>query len=114
MGKRIDLRGILRRFTGRESPASGEDADADHLPRKPRTVDVALIIEAARLAVTTRAATKTLFVKQLYVTGDVAEQLLARLEHCEVIAPAQQGKPRRVLATSGELPGVIAEFERRG
>jgi hypothetical protein len=106
MGKRFDLRG---RILGKRRVAP-----ADHAVRHVDSVDTALIIEAARLVVTTRLATRTVLERHLYVTGDVADQLLARLEHCEVVGPEQSERPRRVLTTSGELPGVIEEFQRRG
>jgi hypothetical protein len=85
-------------------------ADPEH---SYRNVDTALIIEAARLVVTTRLATKTLVMRHLSVSGATAERLLARLEHCEVIAPAAAGQSHRVLTTSGELPAVVEEFARR-
>lgn len=59
-------------------------------------------------------ATKTLFMRHLYVTGETAERLLAKLEHCEVVSVESPGRPRRVLTTSAELPVIVAEFERRG
>ena len=86
-------------------PAAARSVDVD--------VDVELIIQAARLAVTTRTATKPAFVRHLEVSDDLADQLLRKLEHCEVIAGDEPGQPRRILTTSGELPGVIEEFRRR-
>ena len=77
------------------------------------SVDLELIIQAARLAVTTRTASKAMFIRRLYVTGDIADKLLARLEHCEVIAPDVPGTSRRVMLTSAQLPGVVTEFKRR-
>lgn len=79
-----------------------------------REVDTALIIEAARLVVTTRVATPASLERHLYVTPPVADQLLSRLEHCEVVGSAQPGRRRPVLTTSAELPGVVEEFRRRG
>lgn len=100
------LRGIARR----NRPVGGPRVSSEPAPR---SVDTALIIEAARLVVTTRLATKTLLMRQLYVTGEAAEQLLGRLEHCEVITAAGPGGSHRVLTTSGRLPDVIEEFKRR-
>ncbi|PYY64414.1 hypothetical protein DEJ30_08085 [Curtobacterium sp. MCPF17_003] len=77
------------------------------------SVDTALIIEAARHVVTTRVATRASLVRHLQVAPTVADQLLARLEHCEVIASAAPGQAHRVLSTSGELPGIIDEFRHR-
>ena len=78
------------------------------------SVDTALIIEAARHVVTTRVATRASLVRHLQVAPAVADQLLVRLEHCEVIAPAEPEQAHRVLSTSGQLPGIIDEFSRRG
>ncbi|MCS5495154.1 hypothetical protein [Curtobacterium flaccumfaciens] len=74
----------------------------------------ALIIKAARLAVATRLASQALFVRHLEVSAEEADQLLARLEHCGVIASDEPGRTRTVLTTPGELPDVVAEFTRRG
>jgi hypothetical protein len=79
-----------------------------------RGVDAALVIEAARLVVTTRLATSGVLQRQLGVTSDVADQLLVRLEHCEVVGPSDRCNRRRVLAAPGELPEIIAECQRRG
>lgn len=106
MGK-IDWRGLW----GRKSRA-GEFERGDR-PREV-SVDTALVIEAARHVVTTRVATRTSLVRHLQVAPEVADQLLARLEHCEVIAPAEPEQAHRVLSTSGQLPGIIDEFRRRG
>jgi hypothetical protein len=76
-------------------------------------VDTELVIEAARLVVTTRLATRAVLERQLDVSGETADLLLARLEHCEVIGPDEAGVSRRVLATSGQLPELVAEFQRR-
>ncbi|ARC56193.1 hypothetical protein AS850_03770 [Frondihabitans sp. 762G35] len=98
------------------APAPEHAGHAEQTGHSERGLDLELIIRAARLAVTTRTASKTLFVRHLAVESDVAERLLRKLEHCEVIAPEAQdapGRPRRVLTTSGQLPDVVAEFERR-
>ncbi|MBT2501681.1 hypothetical protein [Curtobacterium sp. ISL-83] len=79
-----------------------------------QTVDTELVIQAARLAVTTRVATLAAFVTQPEVTAEVAEQLLARLEHCGVLGPVQPDRRRPVLTTAGQLPSVIEDFRRRG
>jgi len=78
------------------------------------SVDTALIIEAARHVVTRRVATRMSLVRHLEVSPEVADHLLARLEHCEVIAPALPGHAHRVLSTPGQLSGIIDEFRRRG
>jgi hypothetical protein len=86
------------------------------LPGQPKvrtSVDLDLMIEAARLVVTTRLASTLLLVRQLHVTAIVADALLGRLEHYEVIAPPEAGKPRRVITTPGQLSGVIATLERQ-
>jgi hypothetical protein len=72
-----------------------------------------LTIQAARLVVSTRVASPALFMRHLYVTRDVAEQLLGRLELCTVIAPTTPGKLTRVIVTTAQLPGLIAKFEQR-
>lgn len=108
MGK-IDWRKLL---WGR---GIGWSMPRDSAVTKPdRGVDTALIIEAARLVVTTRVATAVSLERHLFVAPPVADQLLARLEHCEVVGPAQPGGRRPVLTTSAELPGVVDEFRRRG
>lgn len=76
--------------------------------------DLELVIQAARLVVSTRFATAALLVSRLHVNAPEANRILARLEHCEVIAPAVGNKPRTVLTTSAQLPGVIEEFVARG
>lgn len=81
--------------------------------RRASVPEEALIIKAARLAVATRLASRTLFVRHLEVSDEEADQLLARLEHCGVIASEEPGRTRSVLTTPGELPDVIAEFTRR-
>lgn len=104
MGNRSGARDLWRRMTGVRT----------HPPRTAtRALDVDLIIEAARLVVTTRLATRTLLIRKLDVTGHVADQLLLKLEHCEVIAPPEPGRAQRVLTTSAQLPGVVEEFRRR-
>ncbi|GAA4668508.1 hypothetical protein [Frondihabitans cladoniiphilus] len=77
-------------------------------------ISVEVIIEAARLVVSTRFATARLLEQRLGVTAHEAAALLARLEHCEVVAPFDGSATRRVLTTSQQLPGVIAEFRSRG
>lgn len=105
MGIRDGVRRILRPSSPEGAPTAPDEPAA-------RSVDTALVIEAARLVVTTRMATRTLLMRQLSVTGEVADRLLGRLEHCEVIS-AGNGERHRVLTTSGQLPGVVAEFRRR-
>ncbi|WIB67868.1 hypothetical protein DEI93_02160 [Curtobacterium sp. MCBD17_035] len=78
------------------------------------SVDTALVIEAARQVVTTRIATRASLTRHLYVAPEIADDLLAKLEHCEVIGPNAPGRRRHVITTSGELPGIIEEFRRRG
>lgn len=76
--------------------------------------DLELIIQAARLVVSTRFASTTLLVRRLHLSVPEANRILRRLEHCEVIAPAEGSKPHSVLTTSQQLPGVIEEFIARG
>ncbi|GAA4264837.1 DNA translocase FtsK [Frondihabitans peucedani] len=106
MGIRDALRRILRPSDPVGGPAAPDEPAA-------RSVDTALIIEAARLVVTTRTATRALLMRQLYVTDEVAERLLARLEHCEIVSAGHGRERRRVLTTAGQLPAVVAEFRRR-
>lgn len=108
MGSFETLCGFLRR---NEQPVGGSGLPTE--PHKSRSVDTALTIEAARLVVTTRAATKALLMRQLYVSETAAEQLLERLQHCKVIAPTSGNRPHRVITTSAELPRVVEEFTRR-
>jgi hypothetical protein len=103
----------LRRIRGRSGQAGRPAVPTEH-GHEHRRVDTALVIEAARHVVTTRIATRTSLARHLYIAPETAAQLLAKLEHCEVIAPARPGQAHRVLATSGELPGLIEEFRRRG
>jgi hypothetical protein len=112
MGKRFDLRAAL--LGSRRRTAGRLDASAGGHEHVRRDVDTALVIEAARLVVATRLATRAVLQRHLSVTSDVADQLLGRLEHCEVVGPALPGRGHRVIATTGELPGIISEFERRG
>ncbi|WP_147430135.1 hypothetical protein [Frondihabitans australicus] len=109
MGKRIRLRDFLP-GGGRKSRGSREHGTHESVQR---SVDTALIIEAARHVVATRVATQASLGRHLYVAPAVADHLLTRLEHCKVIAPARNGQPHRVIATSAELPGLIEEFQRR-
>jgi len=76
--------------------------------------DLELIVQAARLVVSTRFATAALLVQRLHVTQAEANRILSRLVHCEVIAPSVGSKPHTVLTTSQQLPAVIEEFVARG
>lgn len=78
------------------------------------TVDTALIVEAARHVVTTRIATKASLTRHLYIAPEIADHLLAKLEHWEVIAPARPGQAHRVLLTSAELPELAAAMTAAG
>ncbi|RKR74738.1 hypothetical protein C8E83_1867 [Frondihabitans australicus] len=102
----------MRGLWGR-SRRERDDTPGHSRTRPEHDVDTALIIEAARHVVTTRVATQASLARHLFVAPIMADELLARLEHCEVVGPATPGPSRRVLATSAELPGIIAEFERR-
>jgi hypothetical protein len=76
--------------------------------------ELELIVQAARLVVSTRFASSTLLVQRLHVSPGEANQILSRLVHCQVIAPAASGRTHSVLTTSQQLPGVIDEFVARG
>lgn len=76
--------------------------------------DLELIVQAARLVVSTRFASTTLLVRRLYVTASEANRILDRLEHCKVIGPANGSGPRTVLTTSAQLPRIIEQFTERG
>ncbi|UBQ02766.1 hypothetical protein [Curtobacterium sp. TXMA1] len=107
MGK-IDWRSLLR-LRGRRGTEPRESIEPpDH------HLGTELIIRAARHVVTTRVATTASVARHLHVSPVVADRLLARLEHCEVVGPSQAGERRPVLPTSGQLPGIIEEFRRRG
>lgn len=107
MGK-IDWRSLLR-LRGRKGNGPRESTTpAEH------DLDVELIVRAARHVVTTRVATTASIARHLHVSPTVADRLLARLEHCEVVGASPAGERRPVLATSGQLPGIVEEFRRRG
>jgi hypothetical protein len=112
MAQRFDLLTLLGRGRGRRGMPA--DDTAAQSVRTVENVDTALVIEAARHVVTTRIATQASLERHLFVGPEAAAALLARLEHCEVIGPEQDGRRRRVLATAGELPELVAEFQRRG
>ncbi|RKR75239.1 hypothetical protein [Frondihabitans australicus] len=111
MGITFDL-GIQRR---RERRGSRQHAAALADAEARAKAELEHIIAAARLVVSTRFASATLLVSRLGVTEEVAGRILHRLEHCEVIAPAQAGRDvQTVLTTPAQLPGVIREFQVRG
>lgn len=107
MGK-TDWRSLLRLRGRKESESRDSITPAEH------DLDVELIIRAARHVVTTRVATTASIARHLHVSPVLADRLLARLEHCEVVGSSHPGERRPVLATSGQLPGIIEEFRRRG
>lgn len=107
MGK-IDWRRLLR-LRGHQG-SGARDTSASPEP----ALDVEVIIKAARHVVTTRVATAASIARHLHVSPVLADQLLARLEHCEVVGPSLPGERWPVLATSGQLPGIVEEFRRRG
>lgn len=123
MGISFGLAGRVRKTMGRrgdvvvgqkvDDPARTAAELVDSvLSGKP--TDLELVIQAARLVVSTRFATPTLLIRRLHVTPADASRILDRLQHCEVVAPPEGNKPRRVLTTSAELPAVIEEFIARG
>src|SRR4051794_33541199 len=107
MGNRTRRWGLRRRPRGGERPV---DLPAARTPAE--RMDAGLIIAAARLVVSTRLASRTLLIRRLAVTEQVADALLAQLEHCAVIAPAAPDERHQVLTTTGQLPGLIADVER--
>jgi ribosomal protein S25 len=110
MRKWFGLRRLFGQFLGRPSVSRDQLAEEED---RVTSVDAALIIEAARHVVTTRIATRASITRHLYVSAQVADQLLAKLESWGVIAPDEPGKTRRVLTTSARLPAIVAEFQRR-
>ena len=110
MGMDDKRRWGLRR-SGKKRSVTGLEVAGRSAPAP--TLDLGLIVLGAPPAGSTRAASRTLFARHLEVTPEVADLLLARLEHCEVLAPAAPGQMRRVIPTTAELPAVVAEFERR-
>jgi hypothetical protein len=92
----------------------GRTAQADGGATTAPPIDVATIIEAARLVVSTRFATTALLERRLGISEDEASRILGRLEHCEVVAPGTGDDARRVLTTSRQLPEVIRQFAARG
>lgn len=122
MGITSGLTGRLRKRIGRDGRVSVRRTDDPALTAAElvesvmtgKPSDLELIIQAARLVVSTRFATATLLIQRLHVTAQEANSILDRLEHCEVVGASDGNRPRVVLTTSAQLPGVIEEFIARG
>ncbi|MBB5872002.1 DNA segregation ATPase FtsK/SpoIIIE-like protein [Allocatelliglobosispora scoriae] len=75
------------------------------------TADTALLRQAIALTVETQLASASMLQRRLRLGWPKAARLVDEMEAIGVVGPAEGGKPRPVLITADDLPGLLARLD---